>query len=490
MNRYAAYVRISREDQSVYSLESQQQAIEKWVRVQGGELFQVYTDDGYTGRNMERPAFKRLREDATHRRFDAVVVHRFDRFARNSVDALALKSLFRRDYGIKVYSVTEPSEDTHGEVGALIEAILDMIAEWYSRNLSSEVAKGRFQKAAQGYHNNQAPFGMQKAANGVLIPKPEEIPALELAFELYATGNYSDNRVARKLNSMGYRNRKGDPFQTDGIRAMLQNRTYLGYVRYQENRYHPDGRIDSSAPVQWFEGQHRAVIDEQLFEKCQQIRASRASSFNTVKKHRFYLLRDIIYCAECVEKYPENAQEANFGKMRPQSGGTTDNIYYRCCAHDFDRPCSQKSVNALKIEAKVVRKLMTLKLPEEARHKVIHAVAEILDKNLQDERLEKVKTIIERMDFEKQFGFILKPYAYLQQHVILQRKIDALPPLPKDSLEKAADLVEHFARYWYATAGDREAQEALVHLLVEKVWTRDNKLTGLLLKGNCKLVLD
>ncbi len=116
-----------------------------------------------------RPAFKRLRRDARNRKFDAIIVHKFDRFARNRTESLAIKSLLRHDYGIKVFSVSEPSEDSDGPMGALIEGIMESVADWYSQNLSAETAKGKKERSHQGKHNNRAPFGMKKNAEKVLL---------------------------------------------------------------------------------------------------------------------------------------------------------------------------------------------------------------------------------------------------------------------------------------------------------------------------------
>ena len=110
--KYVAYVRISSEEQiGNYSIDAQKREIESWVIANGGILTQVYADEGHSGRTANRPAFKKMRQDARKRKFDAVIVHKFDRFARNRTDALAIKSLLRHDYGIKVFSVSEPSED-------------------------------------------------------------------------------------------------------------------------------------------------------------------------------------------------------------------------------------------------------------------------------------------------------------------------------------------------------------------------------------------
>jgi len=167
--RYAAYVRISSDEQiGNYSVDAQKRAIETWVVSNGGILTQVYVDEGHSGRTAERPAFKQLRRDARRRKFDAIVVHKFDRFARNRTESLAIKSLLRHDYGIKVLSASEPSEDSAGPMGALIEGIMESIADWYSQNLSAETAKGKKERSHPGKHNNRAPFGMKKNDDKIL----------------------------------------------------------------------------------------------------------------------------------------------------------------------------------------------------------------------------------------------------------------------------------------------------------------------------------
>jgi len=182
--RYAAYVRISSDEQvGNYSIDAQKRAIEAWVEAKSGVLIKVYVDEGHSGRTAERPAFQRMRRDARRGKFDALVVHKFDRFSRSRTDVLAIKSLLRYDYGVKVFSVSEPSEDSDGAMGALIEGIMESVADWYSRNLATEVAKGKKERSHQGLHNNQAPFGTTKDEDGVLIPDPETHPGLVMAFE-------------------------------------------------------------------------------------------------------------------------------------------------------------------------------------------------------------------------------------------------------------------------------------------------------------------
>jgi DNA invertase Pin-like site-specific DNA recombinase len=286
MTRYAAYIRISSEEQvGNYSVDAQRRAIQTWVQGQDGQLVQVYIDEAQSGRTASRPAFQQMRQDARKGKFDALVVHKFDRFARNRTDALAIKSLLRYDYNIKVFSVTEPSEDSDGPIGALIEGIMECVAEWYSKNLASEVSKGRHEKFMQGYHNNQPPFGLMRDGKR-LIPNPAELPGLLLAFKAYATGKYSFTGIAQLLNQHGYKSTSGRLFTKDAVREILQNQIYIGKVRYQPTRYNSDRTRDWSVPVEWIDGQHESVIPLELWGRAEE---ARRNGLFTGKLHQHIL---------------------------------------------------------------------------------------------------------------------------------------------------------------------------------------------------------
>ena len=492
MNRYAAYIRISSEEQvGNFSVNAQRRAIDAWVTAQDGKLVKVYIDEAQSGRTAERPEFQKLRRDAKQGKFDAIVVHRFDRFARNRTDALAIKSLLRHEYGIKVYSVSEPSEDSDGPIGALIEGIMESVADWYSRNLATETSKGKRERANQGLHNNRPPFGMDKTEGGVLYRNDDEMVGLELAFNLYATGQYSDRKIAHELNKRGYKSKTGKLFSTDTVRDMLQNRTYLGYIKYQPYACHSDGRRRYDGEIKWFEGKHEAVIDEKLFEKCQQIRAKKAKFSTYHPKFRHYLLRDLIFCAECLQNMPSGVTDDNFGKMRPQSQTKKDGayLYYRCRARDFSRKCSQVSVRADVVEPQVVDILKNLKPPSNWRNLMVDAMGQLLGDQQLDERISEIKKVIERMDFRWDYGFITDQSAYLKERVKLQQEMEQLTPIPDDELERAADLLENFSAHWEAIAGDRKAQEALIHLIVARIWVRDEQMVAISLRPNYHITL-
>lgn len=485
--RYAGYVRISSEEQvGNFSVDAQTRAIQEWVKSHEGTLVKLYIDEAQSGRTADRPEFQAMRRDAKKHLFDAIVVHKFDRFSRNRTDALAIKSLLRQDYGIKVFSVTEPSEDSDGAIGALIEGIMESVADWYSRNLATETKKGKRERATQGLHNNQPPFGMDKAKKGVLYPNDAELIGLKLAFELYDTGNYSDNQVATELNQRGFVSKTGQPFTTDTVRDMLQNRTYLGFVKYQSHERNADGSRSYRSQIEWYPGQHQAVIDEDLFEHCQRIRRNRARVNQYYPKHRVYLLRDLIYCAECIENIPDGADPETYGRMRPQAqrGKEGEYRYYRCRARDFGQPVSHDVALAETVEEQVVEILNTLKPPPDWRKKMITALGELLEEqNLQD-RVSQIKEVIERMDFRWDHGFITDKDNYLEERIRLQQELEALTPIPDDDLEEAASILTHFRQHWEATADDRQAQARLIRMIVARVWVRKGHVIALSLRPN------
>lgn len=489
--RYAAYVRISSEDQiGNYSIDAQKRAIEAWVVSNGGVLAQIYADEGHSGRTAERPAFKRLRQDARHKKFDAVIVHKFDRFARNRTDALAIKSLLRHDYGIKVFSVSEPSEDSDGPMGALIEGIMEAVADWYSQNLSAETAKGKKERSNQGIHNNQAPFGMKKNADKILVPDEDELPGLILAFESYATGDYSDGDVAHLLNEKGYKSKTGRPFSKETVRDILQNQTYLGKTKYQKYKRRNDGSRSYEAPVEWFDGQHQAVISQELFDKCMKVRANRRVHQQATKRYNSYLLRNIAYCHRCCSNPPEGKTFRYYGKMRSQAQSRGEHLYYRCRANDLGYQCEQKGVRVEILDSQVVNILMNLKPPKDWRKGVTKAMGELLGEQSLEERLNEIREIINRMDARWDNGLFTSEQEFMEKRIKLQLELEQLTPVASDDLEKAAELLENFQAHWERLQGDPEAQYELVKLIVERVYVNDEQVVAMTLRSNYHLVLN
>ena len=127
----ACYIRVSTEEQTEYSPEAQRRALEGYARQHGYSIdpAHVYVDAGISGRRAEtRPAFMAMIAAAKGKPppFTAILVHKFDRFARNREDSIVYKSLLRRQCGVQVISITEHLEDDR--MGLILEAMLEALS--------------------------------------------------------------------------------------------------------------------------------------------------------------------------------------------------------------------------------------------------------------------------------------------------------------------------------------------------------------------------
>ncbi len=473
--RCVGYVRISSEDQvGNFSLDAQRRAIEKWVHDQGWRLVKVYVDEAKTATTDNRPGFQEMRRDARRGKFEALVVHKFDRLARNRANALAVKSLLRHDYGIKVFSVTEPSEDSDGPIGALMEGIMESVADWYSRNLATEVAKGKRERAQQGYQNNQPPAGYDKAEDGTLTINPHEAEGIRLAFETYQQSGWSDTEIARALNSKGYRTKQGKLFSKEMIRDLLQNRTYLGFIRYQQLQKKSNGSRDVSADTQWYKGKHEAIISEELFEKCQQVRARAATHHLATPKAQIYPLSGILFCGYCQNK------------MRAQR--LHGYRYYRCRARELGGDCQQQGIMATEIEQQLVDLVRQMKPPADWKQQVVQAMGNLMGDGKLEERVAQIEETIKRMDFRWDNGFITDQDEYLEKRLGLQQELEQMKPIPIDELEAAADILTNFDAYWAKAQSEPGEQQKLLHLVFERISVKESVVASVCMRPNYHVV--
>ena len=141
--RVALYARVSTLDQST---DSQLLDLRRYVRERGWHLYREYTDNGVSGTKDSRPALNELMNDAKKRRFDTVLVWRFDRFARSTKHLILALEEFR-NLGIDFVSYQE-NIDTSSPLGSAIFTIISAVAQ-LERDIIAERVKAGLRRAKQ-----------------------------------------------------------------------------------------------------------------------------------------------------------------------------------------------------------------------------------------------------------------------------------------------------------------------------------------------------
>lgn len=300
LNRAAAYVRVSTDEQTEFSPDAQIKAIQNYCNNNNLILDKehIYKDEGISGRKADkRPGFQEMIKHAKKKEFDIILVHKFDRFARSREDSVVYKSLLKKECGIKVVSITESIEDDKFSV--ILEAMLEAMAEYYSLNLSDEVKKGMTEKAERGQWQTYAPFGY-KIENKKLQIIDEQANAVRMLFNEFANGT-GYLQLAKKINALGFRTRFGNKFENRNIEYILTNPAYKGYARWT-----PTGKVKqchTSPDTILVRSQHEPIITEEMFDNVQEIIKERKQihrkNFKGINPQKIHWLNGLVRCSNC-----------------------------------------------------------------------------------------------------------------------------------------------------------------------------------------------
>ncbi len=506
--RFAIYARYSSEMQNDLSIEAQLERCRKAIAARGGVIVAEYQDPAYSGWSLERPGFQELRTAAARGRFDAVMFWKFDRLARNHDHAVMIKMLLRKEYDLKLYCVEGYSEDDDNSAyGAMMEQMLAVFSAFYSKNLSSETKRGKQQRAVNGEFNGSIPpigydLVILKEATADrpagLYVNPRQAALVRRAFKLYALGRHSDRDIADWFNERPtiQKLRQGrQPINKETVRDMLQNRVYTGRVRYTDTVYKGslgERRTSKRGRAEWFEGKHNAIIPDDLFERCLEVRSEAVKVRHAVGKVNTYALGDRVYCARCAERKPADLVDDSYGRMRPGHQVRGNYFFYRCMAHERGyHDCGQPFVHANHLDEQVVAELSRLQLPEDMRERIEQAVANRIENADNLRRMAELEDVVKRIDFSWEKGFIGQD-DYLQKRTDLQREMEALRPVDYDTLQEAADILRNFRAYWDACAdtdNPAEARKELISKVVQRVYVDNRTLVALVLHGDYSVLL-
>ncbi len=307
----AAYIRVSTHDQEEYSPESQIKLIREYASkndiVVPDEY--VFRDDGISGRKADkRPEFMRMVSAAKQKPapFDVILVWKFSRFARNEEESIVYKSLLRKECKVDVVSISEPIMD--GPFGSLIERIIEWMDAFYSVRLAGEVKRGMKEKVARGEAVSIPAFGYQ-IINKQYVPDPDEAPMVRQIFSDYLSG-VGQREIAVKLNSLGYRTKRGNLFENRTIEYILHNPVYTGKIRWNPSGKTRRNYKDESIVI--VQGNHEPLISEETFEEAQGRIAEVKSKYAPyTRKHGInFMLQGLVKCSSCGSTLSRSREES------------------------------------------------------------------------------------------------------------------------------------------------------------------------------------
>ena len=283
----ALYIRVSTDDQAELSPDAQKRLLLDYAKKNGIIISNDFIfSESVSGRHVQkRPEFQRMigiAKQPSHP-IDVILVWKYSRFARNQEESIVYKSMLKKDH-VDVISISEPLID--GPFGSLIERIIEWMDEYYSIRLSGEVLRGMKEKALQNGYQSSPCLGYEAVGHG----KPYQINEAEYAMvsyimDLYDNQNMDETAIARKCNDLGYKTKRGNPFERRTIDRILQNPFYCGIVSWNGVE---------------FEGAHEVRISKERFDRRQRLIASRkrpmkARNVSTCK----HWLSGLLKCSVC-----------------------------------------------------------------------------------------------------------------------------------------------------------------------------------------------
>jgi site-specific DNA recombinase len=353
--RCAIYARVSTTmglEQDFNSLDAQREACLAYIQQQPGWVLveKRYEDGGFTGANIERPAFTRLLQDVDAGLIDVIVVYKIDRLSRSLLDfAKVIERLAA--VGASFVSVTQ-NFSTADAVGRLTMNLLMTFAE-FERSLISERTRDKIVGARRRgkWTGGTVPFGYVAKEKKLIVHETEALVVRE-AFTLFLQ-HRQVAAVARLLNEKGLQarsstrgSRRGNRWTTAAVDRMLRNPTYAGFAKCQDRLY---------------AAEYAGLVEEASYRAVQQIlqgpRRSLAANDQDVPPHRrrmtsinpAYALRGLLRCGVC-----------NMA-MSPSSTkrGNRTHRYYRCTTRDKHgkESCAARPLPAGAIEDLVAERL-------------------------------------------------------------------------------------------------------------------------------------
>ena len=365
--KVAMYLRLSQDDEKYdkgfkvesNSISNQRLQLKDFIdKNEDMELIDEYVDDGYSGINFERPAFKKMMEDVISGNINCIIVKDLSRFGRDYIDSGRYLQKVFPSLDIRFIALNDNYDSyTASETEKnLVIPFKSFINDNYCRDTSAKVRSVCKIKRKQGqFISNYAPYGYEKDKEDkhkIVIDKEAEY-VVQKIFSMKLEG-YSSYSIAKHLNdngilspmehkrAMGIRYKTGfstkavAKWDTPAVNRILTNEIYIGTLQQgkREKINYKLDKVVSKDRSDWIEieDNHEAIIDIHDFEIVQKLLKCDIKAKNVGEKAD--LFAGLLFCKDC------NSQMTKKVDKR----GKIPMVYYICSSYNKGHNCSRHCI--------------------------------------------------------------------------------------------------------------------------------------------------
>ena len=402
MFKAGLYIRLSKEDKNE-SIKNQQSLLLNFAKNMHFDIGEIYIDDGYTGTNFNRPAFKKMINDIKHKKINMVIVKDLSRLGRDYIKTGEYVEHFFPINNIRFIAITDNIDTFIDNANNDIAPFKAIINDLYAKDLSKKIRTAIKTMQLNGlWTGGCLPLGYKKddSCKNKIIINEDEAKIVRQIFTLFYEGQdlseIKNELEKQKVPTFSkIRFNKDNKWTEIAIKKILTNQIYVGDLiqnKHQRLSY-KYRKIIRNSSKDWIicKNNHQAIVSRKIFNSIQD-----KLIYNESKKDNPRLFDGLLYCFECKHHIGiRNKNKMNRSYMCCN--------YYRanykqklCSAHAFNY--DELEENVLDIIKGILKKVDYKKIKEKTK-----VNNELLSKllNLEIYTEELIKVLIERIEITK-----------------------------------------------------------------------------------------
>ena len=503
----ALYCRLSKDDgtnNESMSISTQKTMLKDYAKRNGFLNCQFYVDDGYSGTNYDRPAFRQLIEDIQDGEVSTLITKDLSRLGRNYLETGTYIEVFFPNHNVGYIAIND-GVDSIDNAQMDITPFRNIINEMYAKDTSRKIKSALHARRMQGkYMATTAPFGYQKDEkdHNHLVIDEVTAPIVELIFSIAEEGvglHTICNRLrkAKVLKPSFYKKELFERFMDEGkmydwdtayVSQILHNPVYAGNLtvadkptktmRSKKRQYIP------YAEREIIYGTHEPIIEQNRWNNVQKILQSRPPVIGESSSGYDNIFRGVIKCADC-----GSAMLAKVEQKRKRNN-VLDKTFYCCTKY---RKFGKEGCSAHTIEARTVHEVVLADIQKHAgqaltdRKAMVTDIAERLnlqmsaDREQQKKELRQCKQRVSEIEnlYAKLYEDLTRELLTEKRFQMLSARYDSeqeeltakIKELEKSAIADKEQLssIEQFAEQISGYAGITELNFKIINQLIEKI---------------------